>query len=73
MTAAPSSVRVGPGALPRHPFSAFKAAQILREGRAPETIPVETLTRLSFLIRMETARLLGSFPPVGPLRVAEAV
>ena len=54
-------------------FSAFKAAQILREGRAPESIPVETLTRLSFLIRMETARRLGSFPPVGLLRVAEVV
>jgi putative tryptophan/tyrosine transport system substrate-binding protein len=54
-------------------FSAFKAVQILREGRDPASIPVETLTRLSFLIRMETARRLGSFPPVGLLRVAEAV
>jgi len=54
-------------------FTAFKAEQILREGRAPESIPVETLTRFSFLIRMETARRLKLYPPVGLLRVAETV
>lgn len=54
-------------------FTGFKAEQILREGRAPDTIPVETLTRFSFLIRMETARRLALYPPVGLLRVAETV
>jgi putative ABC transport system substrate-binding protein len=54
-------------------FTAFKAEQILRQGRAPESIPVETLTRFSFLIRMETARRLALYPPVGLLRVAETV
>ncbi|MGX9963811.1 ABC transporter substrate-binding protein [Roseomonas sp. F4] len=54
-------------------FTGFKAEQILRGGRAPETIPVETLTRMSFLIRMESARRLQIFPPVGLLRVAETV
>ena len=54
-------------------FTGFKAEQILRGGRAPESIAVETLTRLSFLIRMESARRLSIFPPVGLLRVAETV
>lgn len=54
-------------------FTGFKAEQILRHGRAPESIPVETLTRFSFLIRMETARRLTLYPPVGLLRVAETV
>lgn len=54
-------------------FTGFKAEQILREGRAPDTIPVETLTRFSYLIRMETARRLALYPPVGLLRVAETV
>lgn len=54
-------------------FTGFKAEQILRGGRAAESIPVETLTRFSFLIRMETARRLPLFPPVGLLRVAETV
>ncbi|HEY4249943.1 MAG TPA: ABC transporter substrate-binding protein [Roseomonas sp.] len=54
-------------------FTGFKAEQILRGGRAPGSIPVETLTRFSFLIRMETARRLALYPPVGLLRVAETV
>jgi putative ABC transport system substrate-binding protein len=54
-------------------FTGFKAEQILRGGRPAESIPVETLTRLSFLIRMESARRLQFFPPVGLLRVAEVV
>lgn len=54
-------------------FTAFKAEQILVGGRAPESIPVETLTRFSYLIRMDTARLLRVYPPVGLLRIAEPV
>jgi putative ABC transport system substrate-binding protein len=54
-------------------FTGFKAEQILREGRAAGSIPVETLTRFSFLIRMETARRLALYPPVGLLRLAETV
>jgi putative ABC transport system substrate-binding protein len=52
-------------------FTGFKAEQILRDGRAPESIPVETLTRMSYLVRMETAKHLRVFPPVGLLRTAE--
>jgi putative ABC transport system substrate-binding protein len=54
-------------------FTGFKAEQILRGGRAPESIPVETLTRMSYLIRMESARHLNFYPPVGLLRIAETV
>jgi putative ABC transport system substrate-binding protein len=54
-------------------FTGYKAAQILRDGRAPESIPVETLTRMSYLIRMESARYLHLYPPVGLLRTARAV
>ncbi|MBP0463941.1 ABC transporter substrate-binding protein [Roseomonas sp. PWR1] len=54
-------------------FTAFKAEQILTGGRDPGSIPVETLTRFSYQIRMETARLLGAYPPVGLLRIAEPV
>jgi putative ABC transport system substrate-binding protein len=54
-------------------FTGYKAAQILRDGRAPESIPVETLTRMSYLIRMESARQLHFYPPVGLLRTAETV
>ena len=54
-------------------FTAYKAEQILRDGRAPESIPVETLTRMSYLIRMESARYLHLYPPVGLLRTAEIV
>ena len=52
-------------------FTGFKAEQILRGGRAPESIPVETLKRMSYLVRMETATRLRVFPPVGLLRTAE--
>lgn len=54
-------------------FTAYKAEQILVGGRDPASIPVETLTRFSYQIRMATARLLGAYPPVGLLRIAEPV
>jgi putative ABC transport system substrate-binding protein len=54
-------------------FTALKAEQILVGQRAPESIPVETLTRFSYLIRMDTARMLRAYPPVGLLRIAEPI
>lgn len=54
-------------------FTAFKAEQILTGQRRAEDIPVESLTRFSFLVRMATARRLRVYPPVGLLRVAEPV
>lgn len=54
-------------------FTAFKAEQILFGGVAPGAIPVETLSRFSYLVRMDTARQLRAYPPVSLLRIAEAV
>ena len=54
-------------------FTAFKAEQILFGRRDPASIPVETLTRFSYQIRMDTARLLGVYPPGGLLRIAEPI
>ncbi|WP_246521938.1 ABC transporter substrate binding protein [Neoroseomonas terrae] len=54
-------------------FTGFKAEQILFGGVAPEAVPVETLSRFSYLVRMDTARRLRVYPPVELLRIAEAV
>jgi putative ABC transport system substrate-binding protein len=51
-------------------FTGFKAEQILR-GRSAREIPIEALSRMSYLVRMETARRLRLFPPLGLLRIAE--
>ena len=53
-------------------FAGFKAEQILK-GRPAGTIPIETLTRFSLLIRMVTAQKLQFYPPLSVLRFAEAV
>ena len=54
-------------------FAGFKAEQILVGGRPASTIPIETLTRFTLLIRMATARQLDFYPPLALLRYAEAV
>ncbi len=53
-------------------FTGFKAAQILG-GTPAGTIPIQTLTRFSLLIRMATAQRLDFYPPMSLLRYAEAV
>ncbi|MBX9635481.1 MAG: ABC transporter substrate-binding protein [Magnetospirillum sp.] len=52
-------------------FTAFKARQILVGGRAAADIPVETLSRFSYVVNMKVARELGIFPPMQVLRYAE--
>lgn len=54
-------------------LTALKAMQILRDRRAPGTIPVETLSRFSLVIRMDVARHLGFFPPLSMLDYAELI
>jgi len=54
-------------------FTAFKAAQILVDGKKPNEIPVETLQRFSILINMTTARALEFYPPMGLLNLAEVI
>ncbi len=45
-------------------FAGFKAQQILEKGVRARDIPIETLTRYSFVVRMEVAKALGFLPPV---------
>lgn len=53
-------------------FAGFKAEQILN-GVPAGTIPIQTLTRFSLLVRMSTAQKLDFYPPLSLLRYAEAV
>ena len=53
-------------------FAGFKAEQILN-GTPAGTIPIQTLTRFSLLIRMAVAKRLDFYPPLNVLRYAEAV
>ena len=54
-------------------FTAFKAQQILVEGRDPGTIPIETLSRFSYVVNIDTARVVDAYPPLTLLRFAEIV
>ncbi|GGF89269.1 peptide ABC transporter substrate-binding protein [Azorhizobium oxalatiphilum] len=50
-----------------------KAVEILVNGRAPGTIPIETLKRFSLIINMRIAKSLGIYPPIAMLNYAELV
>lgn len=52
-------------------FTAHKAAQILVGRQAPASIPIETLKRFSYQIRMPVARALKLPPPLPMLGYAE--
>jgi putative tryptophan/tyrosine transport system substrate-binding protein len=54
-------------------FTAHKAEQILVEKLAPATIPVETLKRFSYQIRMPAAKRLNLPPPLPMLSYAELI
>lgn len=54
-------------------FTAHKAEQILVEKRAASSIPVETLKRLSYQIRMPAAKRLNLPPPLPMLSYAELI
>lgn len=54
-------------------FAAFKAEQILAGGRNPGEIPIETLSRFSFVVNMETAHKLKVYPPMEILRFAQFI
>ncbi len=45
-------------------FAGFKAEQVLAKGIRARDIPIETLTRYSFIVRMDVAKALGLLPPV---------
>lgn len=54
-------------------FAGHKAAQILFESLAPARIPIETLSRYAFLVRMPVARQLKWLPPLALFNQAEFV
>jgi len=54
-------------------FTAYKAEQILVEKKAPKDIPIETLTRFSYQIRMEAAHELKLPPPLPMFNYAEFI
>lgn len=45
-------------------FAGYKAEQILVKGMRPRDIPIETLSRYSFIVRMDVAKQLDILPPV---------
>lgn len=54
-------------------LAAFKAKQVLMDGLSPAAIPIETLDRFSFVIRLPIALKLGLYPPLPILDYAEIV
>ncbi|MEZ5584349.1 MAG: ABC transporter substrate-binding protein [Candidatus Competibacteraceae bacterium] len=54
-------------------FTAFKAEQILLHNKDPKTIPVETLNRFNYIVKMPVARELGIYPPMSILNYATVI
>jgi putative ABC transport system substrate-binding protein len=54
-------------------FTAYRAEQMLVEKKAPKDIPIETLKRFSYQIRMDAARELKLLPPLPMFNYAEFV
>lgn len=54
-------------------LTAFKAEQILVNGTAAQDIPVQTLSRFSYIVNMKVAKNLKLYPPMTVLRFAEII
>lgn len=54
-------------------FTAFKAEEILVGKKAPATIPIETLKRFSYQIRISAAERLKLMPPLPMFNYAEII
>jgi putative ABC transport system substrate-binding protein len=52
-------------------FAAHKAEQILVGGRRARDVPVETLARFAFVVRVDVARGLDVLPPITLFNYAE--
>lgn len=52
-------------------FAAYKAEQILVGGKRARDVPVETLTRFAFVVRVDVARALEILPPITLFDYAE--
>lgn len=54
-------------------LTAYKAEQILVHGIDPKEIPVQTLTRFSYIVNIRIANQLQLYPPMSVLRFAEVI
>jgi putative ABC transport system substrate-binding protein len=54
-------------------FTAHKAKQILMHSELPSNIPIETLHKRAFMVRMHTAKKLRLLPPISLFNYAEFV
>ena len=54
-------------------FTAFKVEQILMERRLPQDLPIETLHRFSYIVKLPVARQLDLYPPLAILNYAEVI
>jgi len=54
-------------------FTAYKASQILFGNKLPSQIPIETLLRYSFVVRMAAAKQLKLLPPLALFNSAEFI
>lgn len=54
-------------------LAGYKAELILRGEKKPQEIPVETLSRFSFVVNMPVARELNLYPPMQILRYARII
>lgn len=54
-------------------LAAVKAKRILVDGDAPSAVPIETLKRLSYMIRLPVALKLKLYPPLQLLDYAEVI
>lgn len=54
-------------------FTAFKAEQILIERRLPQDLPIETLHRFTYIVKLPVARQLDLYPPLAILNYAEVI
>jgi ABC-type uncharacterized transport system substrate-binding protein len=52
-------------------FAAYKAEQILAGGKRARDVPVETLTKFSYMVRVDVAKSLGVLPPITLFSFAE--
>ena len=52
-------------------FAAYKAEQILAGHLRARNVPVETLSRFDFIVRVDVAKALGFLPPITLLNFAE--
>ncbi len=54
-------------------LTAYKAEQILVKKQAPQSIPIGTLSRFSFMVRMDVAKQIKLLPPLALFNYAEFI